>query len=68
MGNEPSPQKYMGTQSRETAGMAAALAHTVGATARGDDVIRRLSRERARGGGSVAGDDRISDAASWALE
>jgi|KBSSwiStaDraftv2_1062776.scaffolds.fasta_scaffold139842_3 ElaB/YqjD/DUF883 family membrane-anchored ribosome-binding protein len=68
MTHEPSPVKYMGTQSPETVHLAAAMAHTVDRTGRGDQVMRRLSRELERGGATVASDSRLADAANWALE
>ena len=68
MVNDPSPLKYLGTQSPETVHLAAAMAHTVGTTERGDQVMRRLSRELERGERGIAEDSRIADAASWALE
>jgi ElaB/YqjD/DUF883 family membrane-anchored ribosome-binding protein len=68
MVNDPSPLKYLGTQSPETVHLAAAMAHTVGMTERGDQVMRRLSRELERGDRGIAEDSRIADAASWAIE
>lgn len=68
MAHEPSPLKYMGTQSPQTVHLAAAMAHTVGTTERGDQVMRRLSRELARGERGIGEDSKIADAASWAIE
>ena len=68
MAQEPSPLKYMGAQSPETVHLAAAMAHAVDNAERGDQVMRRLSRELERGERGVAEDSRIADAASWALE
>jgi ElaB/YqjD/DUF883 family membrane-anchored ribosome-binding protein len=68
MANEPSPLKYMGTQTPETVHLAAAIAHTVDHAEHGDQVMRRLSRELERGDHGIAEDSRIADAASWALE
>ena len=68
MAQEPSPLKYMGRQSPETVHLAAAMAHAVDNAERGDQVMRRLSRELERGERGVAEDSRIADAASWALE
>jgi len=59
---EPSPLKYMGTQSQETVNMAAAMAHAVDAAEAGADrAVGKLSNEvdDARG--------KLSDAAHWAL-
>ena len=59
---EPSPLKYMGTQSRETVNMAAAMAHAVDAAEAGADrAVGKLSDEV---------DDarsKLGDAAHWAL-
>ncbi len=57
MTNDPSPLKYMGTQSQETVNMAAALAQ--------DDSARSTSRmaDQAADAGS-----RIGDAAQWAID
>ena len=68
MAHEPSPLKSMGTPSPETAHLAAAMAHAVDANERGDQVMRRLSRELERGDRGIADDGRLADAASWALE
>ena len=62
MSTEPSPLKYMGTQSRETVNMAAAMAHAVDAAEAGAD--------RAVGKLSDQVDDarsKLADAAHWAL-
>ena len=59
---EPSPLKYMGTQSRETVNMAAAMAHAVDAAEAGADrAVGKLSDEvdEAR--------SKLADAAHWAL-
>jgi hypothetical protein len=61
MSTEPSPLKYMGTQSQETVGMAAALALAA----------ERAKERRSYDDGYVSDVDRagsrIADAASWAL-
>ena len=62
MNDEPSPLKYMGTQSQETVGMAAALALAA----------ERVKERRAVDGDGFASDvdgagSKIADAASWVL-
>ena len=66
MGNEtstePSPLKYMGTQSRETVNMAAAMAHAV------DAAGERTDRALGRVGDEVdTASSKLGDAAQWAL-
>ena len=69
MANDPSPLKVMGPQSPQTVHLAAAMAHTVGTTERGDQVMRRLSRELERAGiRGFAEDRRLADAVGWAVE
>ena len=69
MADEPSPLKYLGAQSPETVHLAAAMAHTISATDRGDQVMRRLSRELEHAGiRGFADNSRVADAASWAIE
>ena len=59
---EPSPLKYMGTQSRETVNMAAAMAHAVDAAEAGADrAVGKLSDE------VDAASSKLADAAHWAL-
>lgn len=67
MVHDPSPLKYLGTQTPETVHLAAAMAHTVDTTERGDQVMRKLTRELERGDRGIAEDSTIADAASWAL-
>jgi len=54
-------------QIQEPVSITGTVARAVGATDRGDEVMRRLSRELEHGGGG-ADDSRLADAASWALE
>jgi len=62
MSTEPSPLKYMGTQSRETVNMAAAMAHAVDAAeARADRAVGKLSDE------VDEASSKLADAAHWAL-
>ncbi|MGZ5906048.1 MAG: hypothetical protein ACXWKQ_11925 [Reyranella sp.] len=62
MSNDPSPLKYMGTQSQETVNMAAAMALAAEqAKAKLDDAVDDASRDT-----SAAG-RKIGDAASWVL-
>ena len=68
MAHEPTPLQSTGTASPETVHLAATMARAVDANERGDRVIRRLSRELERGDRGIAGDSRLADAASWALE
>jgi len=61
MSTEPSPLKYMGTQSQETVPMAAAMARAVES---------KEGRDQGIGSASWEGDDassKVGDAASWAL-
>ncbi len=70
MSNDPSPLKYMGTQSRETLNMAAAMAHDSGrSTARPiDQAMGQLSDEVDDAGGDVSGaGSKIGVAANWAM-
>ena len=55
-------------QSQPRTSTAAATAAGAGAMDRGDEVMRRLSRELERPDRHAADDSRIADAASWALE
>jgi hypothetical protein len=57
MSNDPSPLKYMGTQSQETLNMAAALALAA------DQARGKLSEQ----GNVAAADSKIGDAANWAM-
>ena len=60
--SEPSPLKYMGTQSRETVNMAAAMAHAVdSAEGRADQALGKLADE------VDEASSKLSDAAHWAL-
>jgi len=60
---DPSPLKYMGTQSQETVNMAAALARAVGSTeGRVDAALGTLSGEVEEAG------SKLGDAASWAAD
>jgi len=59
---DPSPLKYMGTQSQETVNMAAAMAHAVNATeGRLDQAVGQVS------GAVDEASSKVGDAASWAL-
>ena len=59
---DPSPLKYMGTQSQETVNMAAALARAVGSTeGRVDQAMGTLSAE------VDDASSKVGDAANWAL-
>jgi hypothetical protein len=62
MNDEPSPLKYMGTQSQETVGMAAALA----LAAERAKERRSFDGDRFAGDGDSAG-SKIADIANWAL-
>jgi ElaB/YqjD/DUF883 family membrane-anchored ribosome-binding protein len=60
--SEPSPLKYMGTQSRETVNMAAAMAHAVDAAeGRADQALGKLADD------VDEASSKLSDAAHWAL-
>ena len=60
---DPSPLKYMGTQSQETVNMAAALARAVDSTEhRADQAVGLVSGAIDEAGSKVA------DAASWAVD
>ena len=62
MSTEPSPLKYMGTQSQETVNMAAAMARAVESTqGRSRRVVGRLSDEVDEEGG------KLGAAADWAM-
>ena len=62
MSTEPSPLKYMGTQSRETVNMAAAMAHAVdSAEERADRALGTLADE------VDAASSKLGDAAHWAM-
>ena len=67
MASEPSPLKYMGAQGPQTVHLAAAMAHTVETSERGDLVVRRLSRELGHGSRAVADDSRLAAATRWAI-
>ncbi|HSC64908.1 MAG TPA: hypothetical protein VLD35_14805 [Caldimonas sp.] len=58
---DPSPLKYMGTQSQETVNMAAAMAHAVQSTeGRAEQALGKLSGEIDEAG------SKVGDAAHWA--
>jgi ElaB/YqjD/DUF883 family membrane-anchored ribosome-binding protein len=62
MSTEPSPLKYMGTQSAETVNMAAAMARAVESTqGRADQAVGKLSD------GIDDASSKVGDAADWAL-
>ena len=62
MSTEPSPLKYMGTQSRETVNMAAAMAHAVdSAEGRADRALGHMSDE------DDDATSKLADAAHWAM-
>ena len=62
MSTEPSPLKYMGTQSRETVNMAAAMAHAVDAAeGRADRAVGQLADD------VDEASSKLADAAHWAL-
>ncbi len=68
MANDPDPLKVMGPQTPQTVHLAAAMAHTVGTTERGDQVMRRLSRELEHAGiHGFAEDGRLADAVGWVV-
>ena len=70
MTNDPSPLKYMGTQSHETMAMEAALAHRAGhSTAQAaDQMPGKLSDEIGATRGDMAAEgSKISDATNWAM-
>jgi len=62
MSTEPSPLKYMGTQSQETVNMAAAMARAVESTeGRAHQVVGRISEEVDEEG------SKLGAAADWAM-
>jgi ElaB/YqjD/DUF883 family membrane-anchored ribosome-binding protein len=62
MSTEPSPLKYMGTQSQETVNMAAAMARAVESTeARGHQAVGRLADD------VDDGSSKVGAAADWAM-
>jgi len=62
MSTEPSPLKYMGTQSQETVNMAAAMAHAVESTEeRADRALGKLADE------VDDASSKLGDAAHWAM-
>jgi len=62
MSTEPSPLKYMGTQSQETVNMAAAMAHAVESTEeRADQALGKLADE------VDDASSKLGDAAHWAM-
>ena len=62
MSTEPSPLKYMGTQSAETVDMAAAMARAVESTqGRADEAVGKLADQ------ADAASSKVGDAADWAL-
>ena len=62
MSTEPSPLKYMGTQSQETVNMAAAMAHAVeSAEGRADQALGKLADE------VDDASSKLGDAAHWAM-
>ena len=70
MSNDPSPLKYMGTQSHETMAMEAAMAqravHSTEQAA--DQMLGKLSDKiDATGGGIAAEGTKLSDATNWAM-
>jgi ElaB/YqjD/DUF883 family membrane-anchored ribosome-binding protein len=70
MGIDPSPPKYMGTQSQEPLNMAAAMAHdSVAASGRAaDQAVGKLSDEVGDASRDVsAAGSKIADAANWAI-
>jgi ElaB/YqjD/DUF883 family membrane-anchored ribosome-binding protein len=70
MSNDPSPLKYMGTQSQETVNMAAAIARAAaGSTERAADHAMETLPDKVddASGGVAAVGSKISDAASWAV-
>ena len=69
MSNDPSPLKYMGTQSQETVNMAAALAAARTPEQAAAQTARELAGKVDDATGSVAdAGSKISDAASWAAD
>jgi len=69
MSNDPSPLKYMGTQSHETMAMEAALAQrAVHSTEQGaDQMLGELSDKIDATSGDIAAEGtKISDATNWA--
>jgi len=56
MSNQPSPLKYMGTQSRETMSMAAAMAHAVESSERRTDAAMGTVSGEVDEAGSMVGD------------
>ena len=61
MSTEPSPLKYMGTQSRETVNMAAAMAHAV------DSAEGRADRALGLADDVDDASSKLADAAHWAM-
>jgi len=61
MSTEPSPLKYMGTQSQETVNMAAAMARAVESKERRDQAVGTLSDD------VDDASSKVGDAASWAM-
>ena len=71
MSNDPSPLKYMGTQSQETMAMEAAMAHrAVRSTEQAaDQALGKLSDKIDAASSDIAAEgSKISDAASWAMD
>jgi ElaB/YqjD/DUF883 family membrane-anchored ribosome-binding protein len=63
MSNDPSPLKYMGTQSQETVNMAAAMAHALGSAERAaDQAMRKVTDDASDAGG------KLGKAAGWAID
>ncbi|MGZ5893334.1 MAG: hypothetical protein ACXWJ7_12030 [Caldimonas sp.] len=62
MSNDPSPLKYMGTQSHETVAMGAAMA------ARAEEAVDRTIEKLADAGRAANASSGIGDAASWAVD
>jgi hypothetical protein len=63
MSNDPSPLKFMGTQSQETVNMAAAMAHALGSTERAADQAMGKVTDDVSAAGT-----KISDATNWAID
>jgi ElaB/YqjD/DUF883 family membrane-anchored ribosome-binding protein len=71
MSNDPSPLKYMSTQSHETMAMEAALARRAGhSTAQAtDQALGKLSDKIDAASSDIAAEgSKISDAASWVMD
>jgi ElaB/YqjD/DUF883 family membrane-anchored ribosome-binding protein len=63
MSNDPSPLKYMGTQSQETVNMAAAMARALGSTERAaDQAMGKMTDDVSDAG------RQLGKAANWAID